>query len=55
MSLVCVVESDDDENLESTESGAARVFPQQASDIRKGGRTMIKEHRCKVAESSTPL
>ena len=50
LSLVWVVKSHDDENFESAESGVACVFLQQAGGIRKGGRTMIKEHPCKVAE-----
>eukprot|EP00450_Noctiluca_scintillans_P002225 CAMPEP_0194500654 /NCGR_PEP_ID=MMETSP0253-20130528/19001_1 /TAXON_ID=2966 /ORGANISM="Noctiluca scintillans" /LENGTH=43 /DNA_ID= /DNA_START= /DNA_END= /DNA_ORIENTATION= len=42
--------SHDDETFESTESGAALVFPQQAGEIRKGSHIMIKGHPCKVAE-----
>eukprot|EP00450_Noctiluca_scintillans_P033939 CAMPEP_0194549662 /NCGR_PEP_ID=MMETSP0253-20130528/95317_1 /TAXON_ID=2966 /ORGANISM="Noctiluca scintillans" /LENGTH=199 /DNA_ID=CAMNT_0039397093 /DNA_START=52 /DNA_END=652 /DNA_ORIENTATION=+ len=45
--------SHDDETFESTESGAALVFPQQAGEIRKGSHIMIKGHPCKVAEVST--
>nr|ABV22337.1 translation initiation factor 5A [Noctiluca scintillans] len=45
--------SHDDETFESTESGAALVFPQQAGEIRRGSHIMIKGHPCKVAEVST--
>merc|ERR1719242_1065568 len=46
--------SDDDQpTFETTESGAALVYPMQAGEIRKGSHIMIKGHPCKVAEVST--
>lgn len=38
---------------ESNTSGASLSYPAQCSSIRKGGHVVIKEHPCKVVETST--
>merc|ERR1719401_2879867 len=45
--------ADDEPTFESTDAGAADVYPMQAGEIRKGSHIMIKDHPCKVAEVST--
>merc|ERR1712107_102487 len=50
----CFTMADDDEpTFESTDSGAALTYPQQAGELRKGSHVMIKGHPCKVTEIST--
>merc|ERR1712093_624389 len=44
---------DDEPTFDSTDSGAALTYPQQAGELRKGSHVMIKGHPCKVAEVST--
>merc|ERR1719225_769705 len=39
--------------FETTDAGAALVYPLQAGELRKGSHVMIKGHPCKVAEVST--
>merc|ERR1712036_139666 len=44
---------EDEPTFESTDSGAALTYPQQAGELRKGSHVMIKGHPCKVAEVTT--
>lgn len=48
-----MAEIDADQTFEGTASGAAKVYPQQASALRKGGHVMLKGHPCKIVEMSS--
>merc|ERR1712083_1076634 len=45
--------SDDEQQFDSADAGAADCFPQQAGEMKKGSHVMIKGHPCKVAEVSS--
>lgn len=45
----------DDENFETTESGASNTVPTPCGDLKKGGYAMLKGYPCKVQPSSVIL
>ena len=43
----------DEQEFESADAGASKVYPMQCSALRKGGFVMIKDRPCKIVEMST--
>merc|ERR1712032_971127 len=51
--LFAAMGDDEDHTFETGDSGAAKTYPQQCGELRKGSLVMIKNRPTKVAEIST--
>lgn len=48
-----MADNHEDNEVDTTESGASETYPQQCSALRKNGYVMIKGRPCKIVEMST--